>query len=50
MTPRRRAIDDYRRARFVRPEELMGLAGTMGITIAGGKHSYQFDYTLPAAV
>ena len=31
-------------------EELMGLAGTMGITIAEGKHSYQFDYTLPAAV
>ena len=25
---------------------LAGLAGTMGITIAGGKHSYDFDYTL----
>jgi hypothetical protein len=29
--------------------ELAGLAGTMTITIAAGKHSYTFDYTLPAA-
>ena len=27
--------------------ELAGLAGTMGIAIADGKHSYDFDYTLP---
>ena len=26
---------------------LEGLAGTMTINIAEGKHSYQFDYTLP---
>jgi len=26
--------------------ELAGLTGTMGITIAGGKHSYDFEYTL----
>jgi hypothetical protein len=26
--------------------ELAGLAGTMSITIADGKHSYEFDYTL----
>lgn len=26
--------------------ELVGLAGTMTITIADGKHSYDFDYTL----
>ena len=26
--------------------ELEGLAGRMEITIAGGKHSYHFDYTL----
>jgi Protein of unknown function (DUF3224) len=30
-------------------EELAGLAGTMSITITGGKHYYTFDYTLPAA-
>ena len=29
--------------------ELAGLAGTMSIEIAGGRHSYTFDYTLPAA-
>jgi len=28
-------------------EELAGLAGAMMITIADGKHSYQFEYTLP---
>ncbi|MFL6232503.1 MAG: DUF3224 domain-containing protein [Thermoanaerobaculia bacterium] len=28
-------------------EELTGLGGTMGITIADGKHSYDFEYTLP---
>ncbi|MFL6264286.1 MAG: DUF3224 domain-containing protein [Thermoanaerobaculia bacterium] len=28
-------------------EELTGLQGTMGITIADGKHSYDFEYTLP---
>ena len=27
---------------------LVGLAGTMEIIIEGGKHSYVFDYTLPA--
>ncbi len=27
--------------------ELAGIAGTMTITIASGKHSYSFDYTLP---
>ena len=26
--------------------ELVGLAGTMAIEIAGGKHSYDFEYTL----
>jgi hypothetical protein len=29
--------------------ELAGIAGTMTIIIANGKHSYSFDYTLPAA-
>ena len=29
--------------------QLVGLAGTMAITIADGKHSYAFDYTLPEA-
>jgi Protein of unknown function (DUF3224) len=29
--------------------ELTGIAGTMNIIIAAGKHSYTFDYTLPAA-
>ena len=28
--------------------ELVGLAGTMQIDIASGKHSYVFEYTLPA--
>ena len=29
--------------------QLAGLTGTMTIDIAsGGKHSYRFDYTLPA--
>jgi len=26
--------------------DLKGLAGTMGITIAGGRHSFDFDYTV----
>jgi hypothetical protein len=30
-------------------EGLTGLAGTMAIIIAEGKHSYQFEYTLPPA-
>jgi hypothetical protein len=29
--------------------DLTGLSGTMIIKIVSGKHSYQFDYTLPAA-
>ncbi|MEO6046530.1 MAG: DUF3224 domain-containing protein [Candidatus Kapaibacterium sp.] len=29
---------------------LAGIAGTMGIIIADGKHSYTFDYTLPESV
>jgi hypothetical protein len=29
--------------------ELAGIDGTMRIIIAGGKHSYEFDYTLPGA-
>jgi len=28
--------------------ELVGITGQMTITIADGKHSYQFEYTLPA--
>ena len=28
-------------------EELVGLAGQFNIIIAGGKHSYEFKYTLP---
>jgi len=28
--------------------ELAGLAGTLAIRIEGGKHYYDFDYTLPA--
>ena len=28
-------------------EELTGLAGTMKIIVADGKHSYEFEYTLP---
>jgi hypothetical protein len=28
--------------------ELVGLAGQMVITIANGKHAYEFEYTLPA--
>ena len=27
--------------------ELKGIAGTFTITIAGGQHSYELDYTLP---
>jgi hypothetical protein len=27
--------------------QLTGIAGTMTIDIAGGKHSYTFEYTLP---
>jgi hypothetical protein len=29
--------------------DLAGIAGTMQIIIAASKHSYKFDYTLPAA-
>jgi hypothetical protein len=29
-------------------EELVGLEGKMNIIIADGKHSYEFEYTLPA--
>lgn len=29
--------------------ELAGLAGTMAITVADGKHSYDFDYSLAGA-
>lgn len=29
--------------------ELTGLSGTMNIIVADGKHSYDFDYTLPEA-
>jgi hypothetical protein len=29
--------------------DLLGISGTMTIKIVGGKHSYQMDYTLPAA-
>ncbi len=29
--------------------ELVGLTGTMNIIISGGKHSYEFDYTLNVA-
>jgi hypothetical protein len=29
--------------------DLSGISGTMTITIVSGKHSYKFDYTLPAA-
>lgn len=28
-------------------DQLVGLSGRMNIIIAGGKHSYEFDYTLP---
>ena len=28
--------------------ELVGLAGKLGITVADGKHSYEFEYTLSA--
>jgi hypothetical protein len=27
--------------------DLEGIAGTLTITIAAGKHSYSFEYTLP---
>lgn len=30
-------------------EDLVGLSGAMSIDIAGGKHSYVFEYTLPEA-
>jgi hypothetical protein len=29
--------------------QLAGISGTMTINIADGKHSYDFEYTLPAA-
>ena len=29
--------------------DLVGITGTMTITIAAGKHSYEFEYTLPEA-
>ncbi|HEX3865299.1 MAG TPA: DUF3224 domain-containing protein, partial [Gemmatimonadaceae bacterium] len=31
-------------------DELAGLTGTMSIVIAGGQHSYEFEYSLPAPV
>jgi hypothetical protein len=30
-------------------DQLTGLTGTMTIDVAGGQHSYEFEYTLPAA-
>jgi len=30
-------------------EELTGISGTLDIIIADGKHSYDFDYSLPGA-
>jgi hypothetical protein len=30
-------------------DQLVGLVGTMGITITDGKHFYDFEYTLPPA-
>ena len=30
-------------------DELAGISGTMNIIIEGGKHSYEFDYTLDGA-
>ncbi len=29
--------------------QLVGLTGTLTLTIEGSKHSYKFDYTLPEA-
>ena len=29
--------------------ELVGLTGTLGITIIDGKHRYDFEYTVPDA-
>jgi hypothetical protein len=29
--------------------DLTGISGAMTIKIVGGKHSYQFEYTLPVA-
>jgi hypothetical protein len=29
-------------------DQLVGLVGTMTIKIDAGKHSYEFEYTLPA--
>jgi hypothetical protein len=29
--------------------QLVGIAGKLTVIIAAGKHSYEFDYTLPAA-
>jgi hypothetical protein len=29
--------------------QLVGLTGKMNIIITAGKHSYEFDYTLPTA-
>ena len=44
---------DYRLAVVIVPDsgtaDLAGLAGSMTIVIAGGKHSYALDYTLPDA-
>ena len=28
-------------------DQLVGLSGTMMITIAEGRHSYDFEYTIP---
>jgi hypothetical protein len=30
-------------------DQLTGITGTFNVIIADGKHSYEFDYTLPAA-
>ena len=44
---------DFKLAIVVVPDsgtgQLAGLAGTMSIVIADGKHSYELDYTLPEA-
>ena len=29
-------------------DQLTGLSGTMTINVAGGRHSYEFEYVLPA--
>lgn len=46
-----RAGGDFKLSIVVVPDsgtdQRAGLAGTLAIIIAGGKHSYEFDYTLP---